>query len=204
MAAPGSGSSRIPPAQLHPFDRRASLHLGGPNSYRSPPPPPRLSTTPTIRHWYPAPPTADEDCERLLRDDRIASYLRYETSNAAKAWRAAQWVIFFLLLAFIATIVGLMVHAFEQMQAIYDEFSSSESHAKLKAMLNNAASASTSLTAASTHVLEMAQRAHTTLDESVPVMTAALNRSASMVDSAEQLFGAPADDHFGGLSRESG
>ena len=100
-------------------------------------------------------------------------------------------MIFFLLLAFIATIVGLMVHAFEQMQAIYDEFSSSESHAKLKAMLNNAASASTSLTAASTHVLEMAQRAHTTLDESVPVMTAALNRSASMVDSLSSFSAHP-------------
>ena len=189
MAAAGSG---IPPAQFHPFDRRSSLHFGGPNSYRSPPPPPpRPLATPTLRQWYPAPQTVDEDCEQLLKNDRIARYLRYETSNGAMAWRAAQWVVFFLLMAFIATIVALMAHAFEQMQVIYDEFSSSEAHTKLTAMLNNAASASSSLTAASSHVLEMAQKAHDTLDQSVPVMTTALNRSAGMVDSLSSFSAHP-------------
>ena len=173
----------IRPTQLEPFPNAAQRRF-----YDQPLP--RAHPTPSIR-LYSKPTHPNEDCERLLYNERLAQYLSYETSNSAKAWRAAQWVVFFLLLAFIATIVGLMVHAFEQMQELYNWFAVSESHNKLTIMLENAAAASGSFTEASRHVLEMAQKAHQTLDESVPVMTTALNRSAGMVDSLSSFSAHP-------------
>ena len=176
------------PTRFDPFppaaDRRRLY-----NDRTYPPLPPARSAPSLKLHASPTQP--HEDRERLLYDDRVAQFLRYETSNSAKAWRAAQWVVFFLLLAFIATIVGMMAHAFEQMQALYNEFSGSGSYHKLTLMLSNAADASGSFTEASRHVLAMAQKAHQTLDESVPVMTTALNRSAGMVDSLSSFSAHP-------------
>lgn len=171
------------PTQLDPFPD------AGQRRYYDQPLP-RAHTAPSIK-LYSKPPHPNEDCERLVHNERLARYLSYETSNSAKAWRAAQWVVFFLLLAFIATIVGLMAHAFEQMQALYNEFAGSGSYHKLTLMLSNAADASNSFTEASRHVLAMAQTAHQTLDESVPVMTTALNRSAGMVDSLSSFSAHP-------------
>ncbi len=186
-------SALIHPTRLEPFpsaDRRRLYDR--PYSY-----PPSAGTRPPLPRAAPSlklhasPATPREDCERLLYNDRVAQFLSYETSNSAKAWRAAQWVVFFLLLAFIATIVVMMAHAFEQMQTLYTEFSGSGSYHKLTVMLDNAAAASGSFTEASRHVLEMAQKAHQTLDESVPVMTTALNRSAGMVDSLSSFSAHP-------------
>ena len=160
-------------------------------------PPPR--TTPSVRLYAEpphvlaraAPVATDTECEQLLKRNDVQQLLRYEASGAARAWRYAQWFLLVLMIAFIAIVVGLMTHVFSQMQAIYDEVTSAESGGTLTTMMENAAHATASMSAASAHVLEMARTAHATLDSSVPVVTGALNKSAGMVEQLSSFSAHP-------------
>jgi hypothetical protein len=153
------------------------------------PPSVRLYAEPA---YAPALATGAGECDRLVKDDdRILRLLRYESSPQARAWRYAQWFLLFLMIAFIAIVVGLMTHVFSQMQAIYDEVTSAESGGTLTSMMEDAAHATASMSAASTHVLEMARTAHATLDSSVPVVTGALNKSAGMVEQLSSFSAHP-------------
>lgn len=152
---------------------------------------PTARATPTVRLYAPTGGSADEECARLLKDDRVLRLLEYQSSSQARAWRCAKWFLLLLMIAFIAIVVGLMTHVFSQMQAIYDEVTSAESGGTLSTMMEDAARATASMSVASTHVLEMARTAHATLDSSVPVVTGALNKSAGMVDQLSSFSAHP-------------
>jgi hypothetical protein len=156
---------------------------------------PRPQPPPTVRlHADPAAPTGAGECDNLVSkvgNAELIEMLKYEVSPWGRRWRAAKWFLLLLMIVFIAIIVGLMAHVFSQMQAIYDEVTAAESGGSLTAMMQDAAHATASMSAASVHVLEMARTAHATLDSSVPVMTNALNKSVDMVEQLSSFSSHP-------------